>query len=249
MEEEYNEEIETYDETNESDKKYINILRSYPIDREVMMWVENKILNIERRIHKFSEHTLCAYIILGYRSLEKHITIEEVLEKTKTKSKKKKILDLISGDSTENTPIHELGIGMPIIICSPLIYISKIVKKFYVLKNLEMNDGMKELIKNIKKFAEIIFLSVNIISNFEPKSLACVFVYFFLSEIVNINKILKNKSLNVRKTHFKTLSLTEGKNSDINPKDFDSCLDIISNVFYNFVKNNKKSTIKKLITY
>ena len=233
----------------ESSKKYINTLRSFSIDHEVIVWVEDKILSLDRRIHKFDNTTLAAYIILGYRSLEKKTTIENILEKTGTMKKRKKVLDLISGDSTENTPIHEVGIGIPVIICSPVDFISQIVKKFYEMKAMKMDEGMKILSKNIKKFTCIMFNSINILSNYEPKSLACAFVYFYLNEIIDINHSAHSNGVAIKKTHFKTLSLSDERKSDINPKDFDCCFEIIQKYYDGFMEVCDRKEFKELVTY
>lgn len=236
-------------EYNFEEKPHISLLRSYKIDRRVINWVEEKISNLSRRVHKFSDETLAAYIFLGYKSLGKDIILDKVLEKTGTQGKKKKILDLISGDSTKNTPIHELGIGIPIIITSPIEYTDKILKKFYISKKLEQNEGMKILSFNIKRFTHIIFFSINILSIYEPKSTACVFVYFYLSSVIKLDKLFRDSNITVRKTHFKTMSLTKGRNSDINPSDFDECLKILEYHYKKFVKHSDSKTIRKLIMY
>lgn len=234
---------------DEGCKKYILELRSYKINKEVMKWVEEKITSVERRIHKFTKITLAAYIILGYTILKKDTTIEKILEKTGTVKHKKKILDLISGDSTDNTPIHELQMGMPIIVCCPIIYTHDIIKFFCISRNIEITEKVISLISKIKKFTYIMFLSINLLSNYEPKSLACVFVYFYLNYMQPVLPVKELRKITIRKTHFKTISISKIKSPDINPKDFDSCLEIINLYFFNFIRTCKKRQLKDLMGY
>lgn len=235
--------------TFENQKKHINKLRSFEgIDPEVLAWVENEILSVERRIHKYSDESLIAYIILGYQSLRKEFNIDNILEVTKTIKLKKKIFDLISGDSTKNSPIHDINFGIPIIIGSPVNYIEIVLTKFFEKRKIRLIDNFPSLCRRIEYFTYIMYESARTFSNYEPRSLACSFVFFYLSNFTNICSS-SGKKTTFKKTHFKTLTFSEEGKIDINPKDFDICFEQISVFFERFKEECTSEELEQLICY
>lgn len=233
----------------ENNKKYINRLRSFAgIDQEVILWVEREILSVERRIHKYGDEALAAYIVLGYKALEKECSMDYILEQTKTTKLKKKILDLTSGESTKNTPIHNVRLGIPIQIGSPVDYINIIVNKFLENRGIRLKDKIEELCLSIEFFAYTICESSRIISNYEPRSAACAIVFFYLSNFTDISSI-KGKKTGIKKTHFKTLSFNDEGTIDINPKDFDTCCLKLERYYQRFEELASEEDVLFLINY
>ena len=237
----------------ESGKKHITMLRSFEgIDFDVKIWVENKILSVSRRIHKYDKASLVAYIIRGYESLGKNYDIDDILETTKSRSIKRSVLDLISGGSTKNSPINDVDVIMPILIVYPTKYIELILEKFFLNREIEIDDrSFNKLCENIKYFTHIICEASKILPNYEPRSLACSFVYFYLVNCTCVNDLLSfsGKKFLIKKSHFKSLSFYGGKKVDINPKDFDICYLKIERYYKAFQEIATEEELYQLIYY
>ncbi len=242
------EDIDNYcaKEGEESSKKYINRLRSFDVNKEVIVWVENAILSLDRRKHKFDDPTLAAYIIQGYKALGKEVRTETIIRKTGTMDERKRVLSLMSGESTENSTILDTGMGVLIEICSPVDFIEEILIKFYEKKNIEINKSSMKYAKGIIKFSHVLFQSINKLQNYEPKSLACAFVFFYLEYAITIQPKLKILEP-IKKTHFKTLSISSKKTTDVNPKDFDACYEIIKKYFNMLADELDEEELRELL--
>jgi len=252
MEEDYEIGIQEGDENlryscEESNKKHINILRSYEeIDLKVKIWVENVLTTVSRRIHKYDQPSLIACIIRGYETLKIDYDIDDILDKTDSRKYKKKISDLISGCSTKNSPINEIEVIIPVIIVYPSKYIDCILETFYKDRGITIDFDINLLSERIKYFTYILFESSSTLSNYEPKSLACSFVFFYLSNFVDLDSN-HGKKLALKKSHFKSLITGKMKRTDINPKDFDICLRKIEIYFDNIKRRATEDQLYKLI--
>lgn len=249
---EYHDESPEYSEdpiqnTDALEKKYITKLRSIGIPNHVIMWIENEMFNVTRRIHTYNNATLAAYVILGCQSCKYDCDIPQLLESLEIPKKKKQVLSLVSGISTLNTPIHDASISIPIIVKCPSEMIEIVVELYYTTQKFIIPDNFSRIVADITHFTKIFCDSCNSFRNFEPKSCASAFVYFYISKFSMVDTS-NERAFSVKKTHFKNMKFGTTKNKEgVNPKSFDQCYDKIDKIFSEFCSRYSQSDVEKLI--
>lgn len=202
-------------------KKHMSKLQSFNFNKEIEVWIENEINNVGRRIHKYSDEILSAYVILAHVRLGHQCDIDHILEVMGTIKKKKTILDLISGVSTKNSPLQYVSIKIPVMVIYPHELIDK------VIENYSSNFSLSNVVEDIKEFTRIICESDRTILNLDPKAAASAFVFFYISNFSGRSE--KMKPLVVQ-TNFKNIKFGSNQKR-VNPKSFNECLSKITNIY------------------
>jgi len=204
-------------------KRCIENLMKYNFPNSVINWIENELCNIKRRIHSFDENTMAAYVILGFSKLQIEYNIDHILSIMCLLKNKKRILELISGLSSKNTPIHYSNESIISRIIHPAEYILSIYESYcvtfpYLHQNKENN------IKNIIHFVNIFVEVDERFLNFEAKTSGCAFIFFY---IITFFKGVNKKNIPC-KSDFKSIRFTFSNFVEkINPSNFDDCLNLI----------------------
>jgi len=225
-------------------KKYFQIIRDVEFDSDVKQWVTDSILNITERFHKMDMDDISAYFIKGCKALGKTYTIDEILFALGTSKNKKKILGLIQGTNLKKSPVNYSDVIVPVIITHPAeSLISEIVRTFTRTKRIFDNGDLIHLINDIIHFTNIMYDCDESLSNYLPKSCACAFVYFYLTNFTKQEGVIK---FTITKTEFKNMTFEDGTKMG-NTKDFDSVLKIISENYSSFIEEATQEMIYSLI--
>lgn len=216
---------------DQGDKKCIEYLYKFNFPNEVINWVRNEICNVKRRIHSYDNNTMAAYVILGYNSLGYEPNIDLILDIMGIVNQKKKVLELISGLSTKNTPIHYTKETIISRIIHPSEYI-EIIFNTYCLKFNDVQFDKNSIVLDIIHFTNIFVAADERFLNFEAKTSACTFVFFYIENFSSD----RNKKKLPCKSDFKNIKFSfTNCDEKINPTNFDDCLELINENYKNFV--------------
>ena len=224
--------------SNMSSKKYIIRLRSTGFDQEIVTWVENEIQNLNVRFHKFDDNTLSAYIFLAHQACERPCQLDDILTIMGTRKNKKKILNIISNTYTKKSPINYASINITAIVSSPNDYVKSVLEYYFFENKINAFFIIDALVLDIIHFMNGFFYANDIFKNYEPRTTACAFVYFYLSKFTETISSDSTEIRNIiKKSHFSHIRFgNESHNNAINPKIFETCHDIINSMFNEFTK-------------
>jgi len=227
-----------------STKKHIIRLRNFGFDKDIIQWIENEIVNLTIRFHKFDDIILSAYVILAHQANNVPYDIDNILSIMNTSKSKKKIHDIISGNYTRKCPVNCASINIPCIYSSPTDYVKPILLIFFQKYNIIV-ESFEDLVIDICYFMDAFFYANPRFSNFYSRSTACVFIFFFLTTFYS--NVLDKTS--IKKSHFKDMKFGNSSSSNnINPKTFDLCLLIIEEMYNVFLRTATEFELKKLIS-
>lgn len=225
-------------------KKYFQIIRDVDFDPEVKQWVTDSILSITERFHKMNMDDISAYFIKGCMALGKTYTIDEILYALGTSKNKKKILGLIQGTNLKKSPANYSSLIVPVIITHPAqSLVAEIIRIFTRTKQIFDNGELIHLINDVTHFTRIMYDSDERLSSFLPKSCACAFVYFYLT---NFTKQEGRVRFTITKTEFKNMRFEDGTKMG-NTKDFDGALQFITENYESFIEDATEERIYSLI--
>ena len=221
-------------------KSYSKRLRSCDFPPEVCVLIEQKIALVERRIHKYDNETLAAYAVGAFTELKIPYNMDSILEKLDVSGKKKKVLALISPTSTKNSPINESDFHISSIVKSPTEFIAPVLEKYFNTYDMEMDFSFEIFCMNIYNFSDKLCTAAPMFLNYEPRSCACAFIFYYLTKATGV--IFKF----VKKTHFRGLKF--GKDC-INPKNFDICFELIDKIVTRLRTWCSEDEYSRLIVY
>jgi hypothetical protein len=225
-------------------KKHIREIRSHGFPTEVVLWIENEILNVKRRIHLYRQETLAAYVILAHQACGIPYNSDNIISVMKCLSKKKKVLDLITGISSKNSPVHDASISIPIIIKHANEFIEIVICNYFNTFYSSHRIDIGSICRDVLHFTNILYEADLRLSNFEPKSCACAFVYFYISTFC----VSFERTCPVKKTDFKNMKFIIGTEQEgINPRNFDDCYDFIRKDYEHLCNSVNVEFIQKII--
>lgn len=228
-------------------KTHIKIIRSLNFDTDIKEWIENELNNLTQRFHKIDIDALSAYFIKAHIALGKPYSIDEILQITGASKHKKRILSLIQGTDLKRSAVNETDMIIPLLITRPMSFVPEIVNNFYLKYDIAKED-IPDLTLNIIYFSEIIYKSDQSLANNSPRCCACAFIYFYIKRFV---KLVGKNNVNITKSFFKKMqfgSLTLTKMG--HTKDFDLCLEAITETVNIFIEESKDSDdINRLTKY
>ncbi len=214
-------------------KKHIKTIRNALFDQEVKTWVENEVCNITERFHKIDDDVISSYFIKACKTLNRPHTIDEILETLGTTKNKKKILKLTQGTNLKRSPANSSSTIVPYILTKPVTFVPEIVFNFITHYDISC-EVSNELTNDICHFTEIICESDDTLNTYIPRSCACAFVYFYLT---NFSLYEGKRKFGITQTFFKTMRFGADKSTKMgNTKDFDNCLKKIEDDFNDFCK-------------
>lgn len=226
------------------DKKHIKEIKRHGFPTQIVIWIENEILNVRRRIHSYSPETLSAYALLAHQACNIPYNSDDILSKMGTLKKKKQVFDLISGISSKNSPVHNASICIPKLIKHPNEFIAIVIFNYFNFFYSSMNINLDPIIRDILHFTNFIYDADLRLSNHEPKACASAFVYFYISTFC----ISFEKTCPVKKTDFKNMKFTHNNEMEsINPRNFDDCYKFIMDDFNAFAMVVPYEILQKLI--
>lgn len=161
-----------------------------------------------------------------------------------TFTKKKQVLDLISGISSKNSPVHNASICIPKLIKHPGEFIPTVISNFFNHFYASLNIDLDPIIRDILHFTNVIYSADLRLSNLEPKACASAFVYFYVSTFC----ISFEKSCPIKKTDFKSMKFICGNDSGgIDPRNFDDCFNFIKSDWDFYSQRRDMKFVQKLI--